>query len=255
MSKAVLPARAFATRLGQRTMTKFLNAAADVFSRRGYEGSTIRAIAKKAQVNLGTLNHYWGSKQELFCELFDLRFRPLRQEYLRRLRAVEASSAPGSPPQAIDVLRSIVEPVFFLNGDAEHGPGAVVESSSSRRRFHALYGRALMDPSPQVISAMAKLFEEPIYLFIKLMRDACPHVSNAEIDWRVNCIMGAQIFAEVYEERGRQFFGAEADVEEQVAADWILHFLMYGLSAPPFGQPSGLAGIKPRAAKSKAPRA
>ena len=229
-----IPSREFATRLGQRTMAKFLNAAADVFSKHGYEGSTIRAIAKKAQVNLGTLNHYWGSKQELFRELFELRFRPLRREHLRRLRSVEAGISTGVPPQAIDVLRSIVEPVFFVDTEAGLGNGATRESRASRKRFHALYGRALMDPSPQVISEMSKLFEEPIRLFISLMRRACPDVSAAEIDWRVNCVIGAQVFAEVYSERGRRFFGDEADVDETLAANWILHVLMNGLNAPPY---------------------
>jgi AcrR family transcriptional regulator len=241
------PAREFATRLGQRTMKKFLNAAAEVFSKHGYEGSTIRAIAKRADVNLGTLNHYWGSKQQLFRELFELRFRPVRQEHLRRLRAVEAGITPGTPPKAIDVLRAMVEPVILVDG--EHGggsPGTASVSRASRKRFHALYGRALMDPSPQVITEMAKLFEEPVRLFVSLMRRACPDVSAAEIDWRVNCIIGAQVYAEVYLERGRRFFGAEGEVNETLAADWILHMLMNGIEAKPYAPAAGAPVRRPR---------
>jgi AcrR family transcriptional regulator len=217
-------------------MTKFLNAAAEVFSKHGYEGSTIRAIAKKANANLGTLQHYWGSKRELFRELFELRFRPLQREHLRRLRVVEANIANGSPPDAIEVLRSIIEPVFFTDLDNPLGH-ASKHSLASRKKFHTLYGRALMDPSPQVINEITKMFEEPVKLFVKLMRLACPDVSHAEIDWRVNCVMGAQIFAEVYSERGRKFFGPEADVDETQAANWILHFLMNGINAEPYSAP------------------
>ena len=215
-------------------MTKFLNAAAEVFSKHGYEGSTIRAIAKKANVNLGTLQHYWGSKRELFRELFEIRLRPLQREHLRRLRVVEAAVTEESPPNAIDVLSCILEPVFFT--DLENPLGSGPTDLVSRRKFHILYGRALMDPSPQVINEITKMFEEPVKLFISLMRKACPGVSHAEIDWRVNCVMGAQIFAEVYNERGRKFFGPEADVDENQSANWILHFLMNGINAPPFLQ-------------------
>ena len=232
-------------------MAKFLEAAADVFSKHGYEGSTIRVIAKKARVNLGTLNHYWGSKQELFRELFELRFRPLQREHLRRLRAVEAGIESGSIPAAIDVLRCILEPVYFIKGDSVPGAGPAPVSRAARKRFHALYGRALMDPSPHVICEMAKMFAEPVQLFVSLMRLACPDVSAAEIDWRVNCVMGAQVFAEVYDERGRRFFGDEADVDEALAAEWILHFLMNGLNAAPCGSPvEARPAARRRAAKA-----
>jgi hypothetical protein len=54
--------------------------------------------------------------------------------------------------------------------------------------------------------------------------------------------MGAQMFAEVYSERGRKFFGPEADVDETQAANWILHFLMNGINAPPYAPAQRLGG-------------
>jgi AcrR family transcriptional regulator len=69
------PARAYATRFAQRTITRFLDAAEDVFGRHGYEGTTICAISNKARVNSGTLQHYSGSKRELFRGRWTLRHR------------------------------------------------------------------------------------------------------------------------------------------------------------------------------------
>jgi hypothetical protein len=66
------------------------------------------------------------------------------------------------------------------------------------------------------------------------MRRACPELSDAELDWRVNCIIGAQVFSQVYAERVGIFFGDEADVEDSTAADWVINFLLKGVSSPPF---------------------
>ena len=112
----------------------------------------------------------------------------------------------------------------------QHAPG--VEQSEARRRFQTLYGRALMDPSPEVLAEISKIFEKPVKLFLSLMRRACPQLSAAELDWRVNCIIGAQVFSLVYRERLGIFFGAEADVDSIRAAKWMLHFLMNGIDAP-----------------------
>jgi AcrR family transcriptional regulator len=225
-------ARASATAAAQKTMTKFLNAAEEVFAKHGYEGTTIRAITSRARVNLGTLKHYWGSKRALFRELFERRFRPLRDEHVRRMRALEASAADGSPLDAVEVLRTLIESTFFV-GVAPEAYGPDMESAAGRKRFRLLYGRALMDPSPQVIAEMARIFQEPVELFLALMRRACPQLSAAELDWRINCVIGAQVFSQVYGERVGRFFGGEADVSEALASNWILHFLMNGINAAP----------------------
>jgi AcrR family transcriptional regulator len=230
------PARAYATRFAQKTIKRFLDAAEDVFGRHGYEGTTIRAISTKARVNLGTLQHYWGSKRELFRELFERRFQPLMKEHLRRLEALDAATPEGQPLDGMALLRTLIEPTFFVGLDSDSAYGADMLGESGRKRFHALFGRALMDPSPHVIAEMTKIFDEPMKLLITLMRRACPNVSAAEIDWRVNCILGALVFSQVYSERVGRFFGAEADVDDARASSWILHFLVNGANAAPFAE-------------------
>jgi AcrR family transcriptional regulator len=226
------PARARPRRSAERTITKFLLAAEQIYGEHGYEGTTIRAIAKRARANLGTLQHYWGSKRELFRDLFETRFRPLQQEHLEQLRQIEERHSDGSQPPVMEVLQTLIETTFSFGGDLtlEHVPG--IEPSEARRRFQTLYGRALMDPSPEVLAEISKIFEKPVKLFLALMRRACPQLSAAELDWRVNCIIGAQVFSLVYRERLGIFFGAEADVDSARAAKWMLHFLMNGIDAP-----------------------
>jgi AcrR family transcriptional regulator len=228
-------ARARATPLAQKTMAKFLGAAEEVFGKHGYEGSTIRAIAKKARVNLGTLQHYWGSKRALFRDLFERRFGPLHAEHLRRLQAVAAAAVGETGrPDIREVLRALLEPTLLIGSGEDSPYGSGTQSAAGRKRFRALYGRALMDPSPHVVAEMNRIFERSIKLFLTLMRQACPELTVAELDWRVNCIIGAQVFALMYSERVGKFFGKEADVDDACAVDWILHFILNGVNAPPY---------------------
>jgi AcrR family transcriptional regulator len=211
-------------------MTKFLNAAEDVFGKHGYEGTTIRAIAAKAHVNLGTLKHYWGSKRELFRSLFERRLTPFKDYHLHRLASIEAVCANGMRPDLAEVLAALVEPSFFVGMPADFGGGCADERG--RKRFHLLYGRALMDPSPVVIEELATIFGDAVNRFLDLLRRACPELSEAELDWRVNCIVGAQVFSQVYSERIGRWFGSVADVQDEQASAWVLHFLLHGFDEP-----------------------
>ena len=236
--------RARATRLAKKTMGKFLTAAEEIFGKHGYEGTTIRAITKRARVNLGTLQHYWGSKRELFSDLFEQRFRPLAREHLARLQAIEAGIADGSKVKVLDVVRALIEPTFYVAADDDPQDGRSAESPSDRKRFYALYGRALMDPAADVVNELNRIFEDSIRLFLTLMQRACPQLSPAELDWRINCILGAQGFSLVYSERIGKFFGREADVEDETASRWIVHFLMNGIDARPFSEEKPASGAR-----------
>jgi AcrR family transcriptional regulator len=223
-------ARASATPAAQKTMRKFLNAAEDIFGKHGYEGTTIRAIAAKAHVNLGTLKHYWGSKRELFRSLFEQRLRPYEQDHMRRMLLLEAAYPNGEQPDVRKVLATLIEPAFFVGMPPDYGEEYA--NARARKRFHLLYGRSLMDPSPVVIEEISKIFENAVKKFLHLLRRACPELSEAELDWRVNCIVGAQVFTQVYSERIGRFFGSAVDVDEEQASKWVLHFLTHGFHDP-----------------------
>jgi AcrR family transcriptional regulator len=53
------------TAKGEQTKALILNSALDLLQERGYEQTTMRAIAKKAGVSLGNAYHYFGSKEHL----------------------------------------------------------------------------------------------------------------------------------------------------------------------------------------------
>lgn len=56
---------------------EILEAAAELFARRGYHGVSVDAIAKKAGISKGNLYWHFKSKQEIFRQLFEHRVVPL----------------------------------------------------------------------------------------------------------------------------------------------------------------------------------
>jgi AcrR family transcriptional regulator len=209
-----------ARRGAEVTQRKFLRATEQLFRRNGYAATTIRDIARKAAVNLGTLQHYWGSKPAVFRELFERSFRPLRDEFLERLEGIAAAAGDGGRPDPVAVLGALVDASFLSTG------GAGTRASMAQRR--ELFGRALTDPSPVVIREMNRLYEAPMVLFIDLLKRACPGMAEPELDWRINCVIGVNLFSLVQGPRMRHFFGSAAQVPDEVAARWILEFLLRG---------------------------
>jgi AcrR family transcriptional regulator len=58
------------TRRGETSRAAILSAALDLFQDRGYEATTMRAIADRAGVSLGSSYHYFPSKEHLVLEFY-----------------------------------------------------------------------------------------------------------------------------------------------------------------------------------------
>ena len=58
------------TAKGEQTKALILNTALEMLHERGYEQTTMRAIAEKAGVSLGNAYHYFGSKDHLIQEFY-----------------------------------------------------------------------------------------------------------------------------------------------------------------------------------------
>jgi AcrR family transcriptional regulator len=58
------------TAKGEQTKALILTTALEMLHERGYEATTMRAIAKKAGVSLGNAYHYFGSKDHLIQEFY-----------------------------------------------------------------------------------------------------------------------------------------------------------------------------------------
>ena len=79
---------------------RILEAALEAFSQRGFDGSKTREMAVRADVTLGLLQYYFGSKTELWRASVDLAFARLRGE----LEAVLSDPEPTDVRERLQLL-------------------------------------------------------------------------------------------------------------------------------------------------------
>jgi len=71
------------------TRDRLLDAAEQLFARKGYAATSVRDITSAAECNLASVNYHFGGKRNLYREVFRRRLGSMRQQ---RLAAVEAAS-------------------------------------------------------------------------------------------------------------------------------------------------------------------
>jgi AcrR family transcriptional regulator len=211
------------TEVADNTYTRFLNATEQLFAEHGYDGTKIRAIAKLSNSNLGVLSHYWGSKQALFHDVFERRFRPVYEDHIKRFRDLEVKLDSGGNVDVIDVLRAQIEPIFLMTGSRP----------DESQWLRLLFGRALTDPSNEVVEAMGEIFTPAANLFFQLLRRVSPDIDHTEFYWRANCVVGAFTFVETYTERLTKFIHEDvSNIDWMKASEHVVAFLAAGMQAP-----------------------
>ncbi len=86
------------------TVTALIAAARDLFSRHGYDGASVRAITRRAGVNLGAVTYHFGSKQALYEAVFATVAEP-SGEHL-----ATAAAQPGAPLERVErVVRAFFD--------------------------------------------------------------------------------------------------------------------------------------------------
>jgi AcrR family transcriptional regulator len=94
--------------------------ATDVFAHQGYHGASLRQIAKACEITLGTVYHYYPSKQDLLAELMSDALEPLIASG-HQVRA----EFPGNPAQQLFeavrrfVLVTLSAPQLAIIADVE----------------------------------------------------------------------------------------------------------------------------------------
>jgi AcrR family transcriptional regulator len=95
--------------VGGETRDAILHAARVLFARRGFRGTTMRAIAKRAGVDMALAHYFFGSKPKLFAASVELPIDPRRLSALLSAR----HTAPGEA-----MARYYLEHLFTERSDA-----------------------------------------------------------------------------------------------------------------------------------------
>lgn len=165
------------------TAARILDAAERLFAEHGYEGTSLRRVTEEAEVNLALANYHFGSKEELFREVFRRRTRPINAERLNRLQAAE-QAAGGEPLPVRELLRVLLEPVLTRVGPA-----------ARPHPFVRLLGRTMLAPPAFLEDLMRAEFDAVLDRFGAALAMALPHLPPATIFWRLRAMMGAALFS------------------------------------------------------------
>jgi AcrR family transcriptional regulator len=120
---------------------RLLAVARDLFTRRGYEGTSIRDITAGAKANLGAVTYHFGSKQALYYAALASLAEPLAE------RVTRAAESPGRPLDRIEaIMRGFLEhvavnpgtPTILLRDLASERPVAPPIADVMRRNLTAI---------------------------------------------------------------------------------------------------------------------
>ena len=157
------------------TRERILDASEALFSERGYSGTSLRAIADAAGVNLAAANYHFGSKASLLEAAFQRCMAPINAERLRRLDELEAQVA---APSVEAIVRVFV------------GPGL---EAASAGQFPRLLARIFAEPKELSIPLIERTFAATAQRYLAALAKALPQVEPQSLIWRFHFMVGCLV--------------------------------------------------------------
>jgi AcrR family transcriptional regulator len=197
---------------------RFLAATDRVFLRTGYDGATIRAIAKEAGTSLANLSRHWTGKEDLFREVFARHFDRIHSAQNERLDVMERLAA-GNRPSVRLILRAFYAPALHAS-----------VGRKEQRISHMVYCRALVDPALPVRRIVARLIRQVSQRVIGLLRQALPEHDPETFYLIVATAMGAYIQPQLFGMQLARAVGVRyADVDWSRASELMSNLVDSGI--------------------------
>jgi AcrR family transcriptional regulator len=201
---------------------KLLDAAAELFSEKGFRDVSVREIAARAGVNSALVGYYFRGKQALFNEVYRAHAAPIAQERMRRLKAITLN---GRTPSIEEILEAWLLP--WLESEGDRGMRA------RRLRLNASLSGVRWGKTKRAAPFMMRTHGA----FIKVLQKCLPYLSKRTLIWRLHFMVGAITFGIWFPEPLQAFSRGECnpkDMKETFAQ--ILSYSAKGFCAP---QPGG----------------
>lgn len=160
------------------TRERILDVAEQEFSRHGFDGVTLRTVAKRAKVDTALLHYYFDSKKGLFDAVFLRRAEVLNQDRMEAMDRYEAEA--GDQITVEGAVAAFLNPV--LERCANAGPGW--------RAYFALIG--VVNNTPVWGGeTMTRYFDPVIQRLIRVVRKALPNASEEDLFWSYHMLSGS----------------------------------------------------------------
>jgi AcrR family transcriptional regulator len=203
----------------QETRNRLLEAAEELFARKGFDGTSVRDLVTRANCkNISAINYYFGDKQELYEELFRDRLREMRES---RLKVIKAVMDPKSKPTLEKLLLAYAED--FLKP---------FKSIRRSQRFMQLFFRELAEQRLPKDVFLNELAGPTIEAMENAITAICPNINKHDALMSVLSVTGQLVHimqVRVLFEGAQGHSIASIDIDD--AIDHIVKFSAGGIRA------------------------
>jgi AcrR family transcriptional regulator len=201
------------------TIDALMESAIFSFSRDGYEGASLRDIARSADVPLSTIHLYFGSKSELFAAVGRKAWEEVDVERSHLLAQALAKN-PDQPPLT-DLIHAVAYPIVRR---------ALSKQDRDIAQIYILRSH-LSHWNPPINDAMLDLADRSMVRWINAMMQSCPTLSRQDTIWAFSFSIGVVYSWQVIDHRYDSLLGQDVERSaEDVAAD-IVAFCCAGIQA------------------------
>jgi AcrR family transcriptional regulator len=158
---------------------KILDAAEALFAAAGFNGVSMKDIAKGAEVDASLLHYYFATKAGLFGAVIARRADEVNAG---RLAAMDRYAEEAKGALTVEgVVRAYIEPTFYF---ARLG-------GEKRLNYLTLIAQLNSTPAGVIAGADVTPFDPVVQVFVAMLRRASPNSSDADLYWFYHMLSGA----------------------------------------------------------------
>lgn len=157
---------------------EILDAAERHFAERGYAAASLREIAMDVNVTQAMANYYFGSKRDLFKEVYRRRGHWLAERRMELLEGVKAK-----PKFTVeDIVRAYILPPFQLR------------ASVQGRAFLRLQARLHAEPDEESFALRREVYDRPVRAYVASLSQLLPDKPAETLFIRFAQLIGIYIY-------------------------------------------------------------
>ena len=202
-----------------QTRERILLAAEDLFSQHGFSAVSLRSIMAAAEANTASAHYYFRSKEGVLHAIFQKHATAMNAERNVLLAACEARPSKG--------LAGIRRPI-----EAFMGPAIRLRETQEGRAFDKISALCSVDPNNKVRQIVFETFDVVGKRFSRLLRAACPHLTDGEYYWRLHCLFGSMMYVRAHNGRVDHLVRPETTESSKFVLDQLASFIAAGMKAP-----------------------
>ena len=164
------------------TKERLLDAAIRVFSKKGFQASSMRIITREAGTSLSAANYHFGSKEELLRAALRSRADVLNARRLDLLdQAIEAEGETLSVEAVLDAfVRPIFERKAEMKARSQATPGVAM--------------RLYLDPEVAISRIRHEVFESTNQRFVEVMVSVLPGSTESSVAEAMGFVVGMVVY-------------------------------------------------------------